>query len=345
MIKQEKVLLVGAFSHNPMVYTYASSFVTALQELNFDVEIFNYRTPLLWKKNTWINDIIINKMLIAKTIRFAPSLIFLIKAESITASTLAFLQSHIRCKMINFYPDNPFVLWNGNSKAEVLKSLPLYTCFLSWSRILNSALESAGCNHVCSFPFAYDKNLFSSSAHHTPYYVRDLCFIGTWEPEREQWLTHIATHLPSINLAIWGNEWHKHCKNQQLKKYIHGPAIYNQEMITAFQTSKIVLNFIRKQNITSHNMRTFEVPASNAFLLTQRTVDQAEFFFKEGESVACFSTPEELIQKIRFYLNHEDKRLHLQRNGFEKAQEYSLSQQLKNYFNTCPQLTTLRVEV
>jgi len=98
--------------------------------------------------------------------------------------------------------------------------------------------------------------------------------------------------------------------------------------------SKIVLNFIRRQNMTSHNMRTLEVPASKAFLLTERTVEQAEELFSEGESVACFISLDELVEKIDYYLNHNEERDKISKNSWEVVKKYELRKNLKNFINT-----------
>ena len=48
-------------------------------------------------------------------------------------------------------------------------------------------------------------------------------------------------------------------------------------------------------------MRTFEIPACFGFALSTKTKEQQDFF-KEGAEADYFSTPEELKQKIDFYL-------------------------------------------
>jgi spore maturation protein CgeB len=332
-MKKNNILLVGAFSPNPSIYTYASSFYNALQQLGYNVTPYNYRYNLFsW--NNYLN----NQYLITTVQKAKPDLIFLIKAETITAKTLDYIKKTYGSTIVNFYPDNPFVLWNGNSNAEVLKSLPLYDCFLSWSKILIPALQSTGCKQVYYFPFAYDEELFVEQITITEQdeakYTADICFIGTWEPMREQWLSQLVQRLPSLSLAIYGNQWNTKCIDTVLKKSIRGPAVYKQEMIKAFRLSKIVLNFIRQQNTTSHNMRTFEVPASKAFLLTERTTEQAQELFIENENIACFSTPDELIRKIEYYLNNEQERQRILINSYKRSKDFTLKKHLASYLKT-----------
>ena len=340
------ILFVGAFNNDPSIYTYAQSFVSALESMGHTVIPFNYRTTfvpgtlLFGSIGTHLNQQICNQKLIQAVHKHHPTILFLLKAEHVTAATLTTIKKHHACKIINFYPDNPFTLWNGNSTAHVVQRFPLCDCFLSWATALIPQLKAAGCSHVCHFPFAYDEKIFSSAPLAVPSnYTTDLCFIGTWEPAREEWLSHLCRAVPQYSLAIWGNDWQQQCRDSTLKKCIRGKAVYNDTVVATIQASKIVLNFIREQNMDSHNMRTFEVPASGAFLLTQRTHEQAALYFTEGESITCFTTPQELVEKITFYMTHEHERCTIARNGLERVQQFTLTKQLHSYFNNCPLLT------
>ncbi len=273
-----------------------------------------------------------------------PDLIFFIKAENITYKTITRIKQNTTCKLINFYPDNPFSFWNGNSNSNVLLSLPFYDHFLIWSKQLIPILASAGCKQVSYFPFAYDETIFKTTVTINPSdkkkYTADVCFIGTWDAERETWLSKLKELAPAINLAIWGNGWEPAIKRHpSLQHCLKGPAIYGPEIIKAFNFSSIVLNFIRKQNLEGHNMRTFEVLASGAFMLTQRTKEQTEYPFQEDFNVACFSTPEELTQKIMYYLCNLEERMIIAQQGNTLAQQFTLTEQLKKIFATEGNLT------
>lgn len=321
-----KILVVGFFSSNPDIYTYATSFFNTFKQLGYQVEKFDCRqsfSSLLFK------NFFINFLLRKKVNRFNPDLIFFVKSENIFPETLRKIKKDIGSFLVNFYPDNPFVFWNGNSNSNILKSLNLYDCFLIWSKILIGPLKSAGCKNVYYFPFVFDPDLFSQKIDVTELdqkkYSSDVCFVGTWDSEREVWLTELCKKIPKLNLGIWGNLWkEKLNSNSNLLTKIRGNAIYGQEMQKVFACSKIVLNFIREQNMTSHNMRTFEVPASKAFLLSERTLEQSEQLFNEGENIECFANIEELVSKINFYLKNDEHRSRITEHGFERAQDFKM---------------------
>ncbi len=341
----KKVLLVGNFNNNPKIYTYASSFYkamhcNAMQNLGLDVEKFNYKnpqfnTPIL--KNI-IGSRLLNYSLIRTVKDFKPDLIFMLKADNITAKTLNNIKKYDQnIKIINFYPDNPFTFWNGNSNSNVLLSLPIYDLFLIWSHQLVPILYSAGAKNVQYFPFGFDESIFSQEIQlsETDYtkYQSDVCFVGSWDEEREAWLTELMHKMPRLNLAIWGNRWNENLpQNSILKTYLKGCAIYGIDMMKAFRLSKIVLNFIRKQNLDAHNMRTIEVAACRSFLLTERTKEQAEQLFKEGSSIECFNDINDLTNKISFYLSNPDARSIIIRNGYAEAKKYSIENLILEVF-------------
>jgi hypothetical protein len=336
--KYKKILLVGHFGEDPKLYTYASSFYTALQKLGLSVIKFEYRRKYFGRTYSgFINTLLMNMALKKEAKKVGADCVLVIKGENILPKTLLWLQEKLHAKLFNFYPDNPFTLWNGNSNIHVLNSLPIYDRVLIWSKQLVQILLAAGCNKVGYFPFAVDEELFSqnilSDEDSKRKYACDVCFVGTWDAEREQWLTTLLQETPNLNLGLWGNDWHKNLKTDSpLRQRLRGYAVYGTEMIKLFRSSKIVLNFIRKQNLDAHNMRTFEVPASKAFLLTQRTTEQASELFKETESIACFGSVSELAMRIKFYTANEKERIKLIDNGYEVVKKFTLQKQLKKLF-------------
>ena len=166
-------------------------------------------------------------------------------------------------------------------------------------------------------------------------FTSDVAFIGTWDIEREALLLVIIAASPTINLAIWGNRWHEHLPTQSpLHPYIRGKAIYKETLLKAFAATKIVLNFMRPQNLQAHNMRTLEVLATGSFLLTQKTEEQTQFPFIEDFNIACFADAEDLVKKIAFYVNQDSLRKVVALRGLALAQEFTLQAQVQSLLTT-----------
>jgi spore maturation protein CgeB len=141
------------------------------------------------------------------------------------------------------------------------------------------------------------------------YYGSDIAFIGTWDKEREWWLSHLINY----NLKIWGNDWNRANKKLQ-EKWMKKP-VYAEEFAKVCNSSKIILNIIRKQDYSSHNMKTFEIPAYKGFLLSNFS-EEANEFFPENIAAVYYSDVDDLKNKINYFLQNEKEREKIIENAY-----------------------------
>jgi 2-polyprenyl-3-methyl-5-hydroxy-6-metoxy-1,4-benzoquinol methylase len=96
-------------------------------------------------------------------------------------------------------------------------------------------------------------------------------------------------------------------------------AKWGLEMHRALKSGRIVVNAaIDMAQGEGPNMRIFEATGSGAFLLTERYQNLDQFFEPEVE-VATFTTEQELIEKIYYYLEHPEERAAIARRGQERC--------------------------
>jgi spore maturation protein CgeB len=93
-----------------------------------------------------------------------------------------------------------------------------------------------------------------------------------------------------------------------------------EEMIDIFGASKINLNFSRAghSNKMQFKGRIFEVCLAGGFLLTEY-VPGIEGYFEIDKEIVCFHNAEEMIDKITYYLNHEEERRAIAQAGWERS--------------------------
>ena len=96
-----------------------------------------------------------------------------------------------------------------------------------------------------------------------------------------------------------------------------------------FHLSKINLNFTSKPIRTGLPLRLWDILGAGGFVLTNFQSEIPEYF-EVGKELDIYASEEELIEKIRYYLEHEEERQTIARNGYQKAKEqYSLELRVK----------------
>ena len=117
--------------------------------------------------------------------------------------------------------------------------------------------------------------------------------------------------LLDYDFKIWGNSWEK--ASSKIQEKWQKRAAIGDDFSKVCASSKINLNFIRKQNIPAHNMRTFEIPAAGGFMLSNQAAEQSEIL--SDKMIASFSSPIEMREKIKFYLANDSKRILMAENA------------------------------
>ncbi len=147
----------------------------------------------------------------------------------------------------------------------------------------------------------------------------DLVFVGAWQKPRQSVIDAIASL--DIDMRIYGPKWRKHTIfNPSVLRSIKGRWLYGDKLIKQYQAARIALNINSwfTERTFGINQRIFDVPACGAFLLTDY-MDELEAFFEVGKEIETYSSIEELIDKVHFYLRHDNLRARIAQNGYEKA--------------------------
>ena len=109
----------------------------------------------------------------------------------------------------------------------------------------------------------------------------------------------------------------------------HGLADPTQVAPKVYRLSKINLNLTLRSIETGTPLRIFDVMSAGGFIMSNYQKDLAELFVIDKE-IVVFESLDELKEKIRYYLGHENERQRIARNGYEKVKRcYSYPQVLK----------------
>ena len=96
-----------------------------------------------------------------------------------------------------------------------------------------------------------------------------------------------------------------------------------------FKCSKINLSMTNRPIRTGMPLRMFDTMGAGGFLLTNYQAEIPEYF-EIGRDLAVYESQEDLIDKIAYYLEHDDERIEIARNGHEKIRtEHTYSVKLQ----------------
>lgn len=92
-----------------------------------------------------------------------------------------------------------------------------------------------------------------------------------------------------------------------LRKHHRGIVDYHQQMPLVFAGSRINLNISLRSIHSGIPLRVLDIMACGGFVLTNRQPEITEYF-EDGREVAIFGSMEECLDKIEYYLEHDEER-------------------------------------
>jgi spore maturation protein CgeB len=99
--------------------------------------------------------------------------------------------------------------------------------------------------------------------------------------------------------------------------------------LKVFSASRINLNITLRSIETGVPLRVFDIMSRAGFVLTDYRADGRELF-EEDREIVMFKTPEEMVDKMDFYLNNETQRRKIGLNAYEKVKKcFSYEKQLQ----------------
>jgi spore maturation protein CgeB len=91
-----------------------------------------------------------------------------------------------------------------------------------------------------------------------------------------------------------------------------------QQYVPLYQRARIGINVHNRGDYTVGNYRLFELPGNGVMQISDGGANLNEFF-DLGNEVVGFSTADDLVEKIRFYLNDDAERRRIALNGWRRV--------------------------
>lgn len=100
-----------------------------------------------------------------------------------------------------------------------------------------------------------------------------------------------------------------------------GYASFLVDMPLIFHKSKINLNITAKSIRSGLSLRIFDILGCGGFLITNFQSELPDYF-EIGKDLVTYESPQDLLDKCSYYLKHEDERIEIANNGYEKVKQF-----------------------
>ena len=202
---------------------------------------------------------------------------------------------------------------------HVLYHSPAYSAEMGMAEKLNYC----GARRIDFWPLALFDGMHDASKDETALFSLkrdlDVVFVGALFPNKMPLLSAVKKHL--------GRRFHLHGlagwkKNVYFNLKYGFPGwvspIKAEEYVALYQRAKIGINVHNRGKYTVGSFRLFELPGNGVMQIS----DGGEYlsdFFKVGEEIESYETCEELIDKVRYYLSHEEARKRVALAGYRRV--------------------------
>ena len=314
MVKSMRMLFVGRTAD---VAT-SPSRAKAFSALGFDVHKLDvspvvetggriaWQLRLRWCIGPGIGSL--NHEFVRRARELRPDVVFVDKGQFLWAQALEQVRRETGALLIHLNPDDPFGKASHLGWRLFKKAISHYDVHAVARDVNLEEYRQAGARHEVRYHWAFDPAI------HRPMAVDEAArqrlggavgFIGDWEREREQLILSLVR--AGIPVRVWGPRWQYKCHHRHENLRIEGNCLTGDDYARSICAFDVNLGFLRKTNRDLSTTRSVEIPACGAFLLAERTGEH-QTMFQEGTEAEFFESPEELLRKVRYYLDHSAQR-------------------------------------
>lgn len=224
------------------------------------------------------------------------------------------------------YPEVPFAYWCSDThifNGEKGDSYPYRLSvakraahvFVAQKQAVEK-MKADGIENPIWLPHAFEPQAYFKTEMATKKY--DVCFVGHVNNAlRENALDRLFSEFPN---------------------FYYGQALF-EEAGKKFCESKIVFNIAMTTDL---NMRCFEAMGTGSFLLTNR-IPHIEELFKDGKHLVLYDNLDDMVEKAKYYLSHDEEREKIAQAGYEEVMsKHTIQHRVLKMLDVCvPKLKVL----
>lgn len=323
-----KILLVcmlHAYGNPKREYSYEYfNFYQSLKQLGHEVELFDYMGEMqaLGKEG-------MNQKLLARVQEWQPTVtLFSLYTDQFEPSVVEQLRKHT--KTLCFFHDDT---WRVEYSRYWARHFDYFTTPDVYGEL---KYREIGLPNAIHFPFGCNEQIFRKLNVARKF---DVSFVGGWHPYREWLIKRIMQ--AGVNVEVAGYGWPAGEIDQQEMVRIFNESHINLNLSNSASwdarylasSPRALINRLRsKKNIEQLKARHFEINGCGAFQLTYY-VEGLERCYDINRELGVYTDPDDLMEKVKFYLAHEELREAIAESGFKRTlEEHTFSRRFQMVF-------------
>ncbi|MCH8012127.1 MAG: glycosyltransferase [Candidatus Marinimicrobia bacterium] len=234
-----------------------------------------------------------------------PDLVYFAKASKLSVSSIR----RISAKVLT-------VMWYFDIRKSldpmVLERAKQVGLFVTVSSELSKRFEAAGVKNVWHLPQAFTQHILQMKPREN-IKPTDVAFIGNnrGAEARIRLLKKIGTQF---QLTVWGSGW----AGFQDSFIVPDKKVFNKDYVSICQNSRIVLATPTEESYSSvrhyFSNRVWLTLGSGGFLL-HKYHEGMDDYFKDQKHLVFFQDDNDCLEKIQYYLSHEEERKNIAYSG------------------------------
>ncbi len=145
-------------------------------------------------------------------------------------------------------------------------------------------------------------------------YDCDVVFVGHYERDgRENFIRALIS--AGFRVRVFGGEYWNRLAPKDVQRALGTVRpVYGDDYAKAVRSARVSLGLLSRLNRDVYTRRHFEVPACGGVLVSERT-PELEKMFKERDEAVFFSSPGELVSRVRELIAAPEKAARIRENG------------------------------
>lgn len=235
------------------------------------------------------------------------------------------LKTYAEKRNCRYQTDIAFVgqLYQSNSNEKILKKLTemgltqseeiINSCYLKWDdqTRLHGRLDEETILFLREIDHDTVRNQYPYMSEQ---YYYEAAFLARLLASRER------SHVLNTLAQKYQVDFYTHdTEREQLSERIHvKPGVKSEQLSYIYHSAKINLNLTLHCIETGASQRIFDVMGAGGFLLSNYQKELEELFVP-GEEIVLFHNEQELLELVDYYMEHEEERERIARNGQRKV--------------------------